>query len=118
MATSKMLDFIRTSIKQTLTKSVWQSAQLNSSKKKERAILPIYENMLLGDVVMSYNTVLNEASLFRKSFDARVSHLFVHGLLHILGYDHVSEQDRHEMETLETKILSTCDIENPYTSSL
>jgi probable rRNA maturation factor len=72
------------------------------------------ENMLLGDIAISYNSVLKESAAFGKSIDARVSHLFVHGVLHVLGYDHIEEQDRNRMETLETEILAFFNIENPY----
>jgi rRNA maturation RNase YbeY len=112
---SKMLDSMRASTKWTLTKyPPLQSAQWSDPQMEECTIPHVHENMLLGDIVISYNTVWNEASLFGKTFDARVSHLFVHGLLHILGYDHVSEQDRRKMEKLETEILKSCGIKDPY----
>lgn len=72
------------------------------------------ENILLGEVVMSYNTVNEEASLFGKMFVDRVAHLFVHGMLHTLGLDHATDQDRCNMEMLETEILNQFNITDPY----
>lgn len=72
------------------------------------------EKTLLGDIVMAYNVVDNEASMFGKRLYDRVSHLFIHGVLHTLGYDHITEFDRHTMEELETQILLSFDIEHPY----
>ncbi len=83
--------------------------------EEELKKLPDEENILLGDVVMSYNAVNDEAMVFGIPFFERVAHLFVHGVLHTLGYDHVREKDRGQMESLERHILSCFNIEDPYT---
>lgn len=74
------------------------------------------EEFMLGDIVLALETIRREASEQDKSFEAHLSHLTVHGLLHLLGYDHENDKDAHEMESLEIKILHTMDIENPYES--
>lgn len=60
---------------------------------------------LLGDVALAYETVRNEADREEKLFSAHSQHLIVHGILHLLGYDHETDSDAHEMEALESRIL-------------
>ena len=74
--------------------------------------------LLLGDIALAYETITEEALKQHKSFDHHLSHLLVHGLLHLLGYDHENEEDATEMENLEVKILSALTIDNPYWSDL
>ncbi len=69
---------------------------------------------LLGDVVLAYETVWREADAAGKSVLDHVSHLIVHGTLHLLGYDHEDEQEAMAMEALETAILAQLDIADPY----
>lgn len=82
--------------------------------KAELDVMQSQEKVLLGDILMSYSVIDDEASIFGKTLYDRVSHLFVHGVLHILGYDHMTESDRRCMEKLEIQILSSLNIENPY----
>jgi probable rRNA maturation factor len=51
------------------------------------------------------------------TLEAHFTHLVVHGFLHLLGYDHIEEADAVKMESLETKILSTLGIADPYADS-
>lgn len=74
------------------------------------------DEFMLGDIVLALETIRREATEQNKSFEAHLSHLVVHGLLHLLGYDHENDDDAVEMESLEVKILRTMDIENPYES--
>jgi len=71
-------------------------------------------SFLLGDVVLSFQTIAGEAEQQGKSFDNHVSHLIVHGVLHLLGYDHDSDKIAEEMERAEIKILQGIGVENPY----
>jgi probable rRNA maturation factor len=68
----------------------------------------------LGDVLLAYETVMKEARDANIPPRDHTIHLIIHGFLHLLGYDHENEQDAHEMETMETRILKTLDIANPY----
>lgn len=68
----------------------------------------------LGDIALAYETVTHEAADEAKSLQNHVAHLFVHGLLHLLGYDHETEDEAHVMESLESEILAGIDIPNPY----
>jgi probable rRNA maturation factor len=69
---------------------------------------------LLGDIVLAYETVLNEAALAGKPFRAHMGHLIVHGFLHLLGLDHVAESEAEEMEALERAALARMGIADPY----
>lgn len=69
---------------------------------------------LLGDIVLARETVEREAKEQGKTSMDHATHLLVHGMLHLIGYDHDTEEDAVEMETLETKILHTLAILDPY----
>ncbi|MGB4058220.1 MAG: rRNA maturation RNase YbeY [Alphaproteobacteria bacterium] len=69
----------------------------------------------LGDVILAFETVKAEAEEQTKPFNDHLSHLLIHGILHLLGYDHENDADAEEMETLEATLLATLGIKNPYT---
>jgi probable rRNA maturation factor len=69
---------------------------------------------ILGDIVLARETLEREAEELQKPFHHHFTHLVVHGFLHILGYDHIEERDALEMESLETRILATLGIPDPY----
>jgi probable rRNA maturation factor len=68
----------------------------------------------LGDIVLAYETTAREALEQDKTLQDHVSHLLVHGLLHLFGYDHMSKKDAREMEELEIRILAELGIADPY----
>lgn len=68
----------------------------------------------LGDVAISIDTCLREAAEAGKSPKDHVRHLLVHGLLHLLGYDHIRDPDATVMERLEVAILGEMGIDDPY----
>ena len=72
----------------------------------------------LGDVIIAEETVTGEASDAGKPLSDHLTHLIVHGTLHLLGFDHLEESDAEEMEGLEREILGTFGIEDPYTLAL
>lgn len=69
---------------------------------------------MLGDIAIAYETMRREADREEKPFDHHLSHLAVHGFLHLIGYDHENDADADEMESLETKILAQLGIPDPY----
>lgn len=69
---------------------------------------------MLGDIVLAFETVKREADEENKPFAHHLTHLTVHGLLHLLGYDHETEEQAEEMEGLEREILSSLAIPDPY----
>ena len=69
---------------------------------------------LLGDIVISVETVAREADEMQIPLADHLMHLFVHGMLHLFGYDHVEDVMAEAMETLEIKFLAKLNIANPY----
>ena len=69
---------------------------------------------LLGDIVLSFETIAREAEAKSVSFADHLSHLLIHGFLHLQGYDHQNETDAAEMEALEISALAALGIDNPY----
>lgn len=72
----------------------------------------------LGDIAIAYDTCLREAEAAGKPFSAHVTHLVVHGVLHLLGYDHIRDRDATLMERLEREILGKMGIQDPYMNEL
>lgn len=75
---------------------------------------PSAEMDYLGDIAIAYGVTAAEAEAQGKSFSHHAAHLAVHGVLHLLGYDHETEADAQKMEPLEVKILAEMKIPNPY----
>ena len=82
---------------------------------------PFFEDILrarkdveLGDVIIAYETMVREAEELGISLKDHFCHLWVHALLHLLGFDHIKEDERIEMEAKEIEILAALQIENPY----
>lgn len=72
------------------------------------------EEPILGDVVICVQVVREEADAQGKTFVHHLIHMAVHGTLHLLGYDHIEDDEAVVMESLEIKILGALTIENPY----
>jgi probable rRNA maturation factor len=68
----------------------------------------------LGDIVVAYETLAAEARAEDKTFDHHLVHLVVHGFLHLLGYDHLTDDEADHMERHERDILAKLDIPDPY----
>jgi phosphate starvation-inducible protein PhoH and related proteins len=68
----------------------------------------------LGDIALAYETCAREADEQGKSLKDHATHLLVHGLLHLLGYDHEADDDAAEMEGLEKDIMASLGLEDPY----
>jgi probable rRNA maturation factor len=69
---------------------------------------------MLGDIAIAYETTRKEADDEEKPFDHHLSHLAVHGFLHLIGYDHEKDDDAEAMEGLEREILAQLGIPDPY----
>jgi len=72
--------------------------------------------LLLGDVVLAFETCAAEAAAEGKSLADHSAHLVVHGVLHLLGWDHQDDDEAAEMEALETDVLRGLGIADPYRS--
>jgi len=69
---------------------------------------------LLGDIVVAYESLARECDAEGKDFLHHLSHLTVHGFLHLIGYDHQNDSNADEMEALESKIMSILKMPDPY----
>ena len=69
---------------------------------------------MLGDIAIAYETTRQEADDEQKPFDHHLSHLAIHGFLHLMGYDHETDDDAEAMEGLEQEILAQLGIPDPY----
>ncbi len=72
------------------------------------------DDFLLGDIVMSFDTLKKEAKEQNISIENHYMHLLCHGILHLLGFDHIDDDEAREMEFFEVKILEKLGIDNPY----
>lgn len=75
---------------------------------------PARRNEYLGDVAIAYGVTAKEARARKISFADHATHLAVHGVLHLLGYDHSTARAARVMEPLETSILGELGIDDPY----
>ena len=69
---------------------------------------------MLGDIVLAEETLRREALDLGIAFDDHLTHLLVHGFLHLFGYDHMTEEEAAVMEGLETRILAELGLADPY----
>jgi len=76
--------------------------------------VPEGEPRLLGDLVLAYGVIAREAAEHGKTLRDHTTHLIVHGTLHLLGFDHETDEEAEEMEALETRILKGLGISDPY----
>ena len=103
-----------------------ESAQLNRRYRQKKgptnilsfpAEIPadvLMERDLLGDLVICAPVVEKEAISQKKHLSDHWAHIVIHGVLHLLGYDHINDEDASEMELMEISILEKFNIENPY----
>ena len=69
---------------------------------------------MLGDIVLAAETVAREAALEDKPLENHITHLVIHGLLHLLGHDHETDAEAEEMEAIERAALARLAIPDPY----
>lgn len=69
---------------------------------------------LLGDLVICHAVVAQEASEQDKPLEYHYAHMVVHGILHLMGYDHIDDQEAEEMEQFERELLAELNIPDPY----
>ena len=96
-----------------------ESQHLNDTyrgKNKPTNVLsfPYEDEPLMGDIVFCPSVIVREAKAQGKTITAHMAHLVVHGMLHLMGYDHLNDRDAKEMESLETEILADLGFANPY----
>ncbi|WP_298430214.1 rRNA maturation RNase YbeY [uncultured Jannaschia sp.] len=72
----------------------------------------------LGDIAIAFETCRREAEAQGKSFDAHVTHLLVHAVLHLLGHDHEDDDEARRMEAAEVRILAELGLPDPYADDI
>jgi len=75
---------------------------------------PAEEPVLLGDIVVAHGTVAREAADAGRRVDHHLSHMVVHGMLHLLGFDHLTDVEADAMETLEIMAMARLGLPDPY----
>ena len=75
---------------------------------------PDEEANLIGEIALCIKQIEREARVYKKAIETRLKHMIVHGVLHLLGFDHEEKKDQLEMEKLESDIISSCLGERPY----
>lgn len=83
-------------------------------KDKPTNVLSFANSVYLGDIALGFETVEREALEAKKPMLHHTQHLIVHGLLHLLGYDHETDEEAEKMEAHEVAILHAIAIPNPY----
>ena len=75
-----------------------------------------FENNIiyLGDIIISYETLLKEVKIKKIDFQDHLSHILIHGILHLKGYTHDKEEDTKIMQNEEKRLLKNLNIKNPY----
>ena len=75
---------------------------------------PDEEANLIGEIALCIKQIEREARVYKKAIETRLKHMIVHGVLHLLGFDHKEKKDQLEMEKLESDIISSCLGDRPY----
>ncbi len=76
--------------------------------------MPTDEAAVIGDIALAFETCEREAAEIDISIKDHISHLVVHGILHLFGYDHIDDDEAEIMEALEVQILADMGIKDPY----
>ena len=93
----------------------------NCNKVTNVLSFPLYEKelfnlkdnyILIGDIILSYDTIKNESVDI--TFKDHLTHLIIHSILHLFGFDHIEDKEAEEMERIEIDILKKMNINNPY----
>lgn len=93
----------------------------NCNKATNVLSFPLYEKelfnlkdnyILIGDIILSYDTIKNES--IDITFKDHLTHLIIHSILHLFGFDHTEDKEAEEMERIEIDILKKMNINNPY----
>ena len=75
------------------------------------------QQLFLGDILLAFEMISKESIATKKDFHHHLTHLLLHGILHLIGHDHESLEDAKIMEEIEIKILQKLKISNPYLST-
>ena len=79
-----------------------------------KELAKIKPNDSIGDIAIAYQYVKKEARIQKKQFKNHITHLVIHGFLHLAGYDHMTDKEADTMESLEILIMQKMHLPNPY----
>lgn len=83
---------------------------LSFSFQEEKTDFPVIEqNIMLGDIIISVETAQRQANLLHHSLEQEITFLLIHGLLHLLGYDHIKEEEAKIMQEKERELMNIFD---------
>ena len=88
-----------------------------SSLINSKAFSFVQKPLLLGDIVVAYEATHDEAKMENKKLEDHLSHLVIHGMLHLLGHDHESKEQAELMESIEIQTLKSLGVSDPYNTS-
>ena len=96
--------------------ATWRGKDKATNVLSFPAALPgaLHERPMLGDIAIAWETTASEAAAEGKALRDHLTHLAVHGFLHLIGFDHEDEAEANTMETLETRILAGLGVADPY----
>lgn len=95
----------------------WPSEDLGPDSPGGDPLVPepdMMGELSLGDIAIAWETCAREAGELNKTTENHVTHLIVHGILHLLGYDHIRDADATLMERFEVEILGNLGVDDPY----
>ncbi len=95
----------------------WPAEERGAAEEGQAPALPeadAFGEIALGDMALAWETCAREAGAAGRPLEAHLSHLIVHGTLHLLGYDHIRDGDAALMEGLEVEILGKMGLDDPY----
>ena len=88
--------------------------ELDSAEEDDEDEMNPFDSLYIGDLVICKDVVEREAAEQNKSLEAHWAHMVVHGCLHLLGFDHIDDEEAEEMEGHETKIMLSLGFADPY----
>jgi len=72
------------------------------------------EKTLIGEIALCEEIIHEESKKYKKIFENRLKHMIIHGLLHLIGFDHIKEEEENKMENIEKKIMKSLSAGDPY----
>ena len=72
------------------------------------------EKTLIGEIALCEEIIYEESKKYKKIFENRLKHMIIHGLLHLIGFDHIRKEEENKMESIEKKIMKSISAGDPY----
>ena len=95
-------------------KGIDESTNILSFLNNDQVFYSENNKVYLGDIIISYDTLIKEVKVRKIDFQDHLSHILIHGILHLKGYTHDKEKDTRIMQNEEKRLLKNLNIKNPY----